>query len=329
MNLKYIFLSCLLSVAIISGCRLNENINIPGSTQSDNLYLDSDTRKESESSSQTTVRDQTENISESSEKTPEGSQEPIPSVEPEDDDLVRVIDYIPFVYQELAYATGNNFTKQQVYTFTDAYLRYGTVKKLLNAALQLAEQGLYIKMWDAFRPVSAQEKLWQICPDPTYVSHPVTGNRTHCRGSAVDITLVDEDGKELEMPSGFDDFSPAADLDYSDVSEIAAVNAKLLQDTMEKYGFKGYSKEWWHFSDSVSYPVEESFEPVDVSVYYAYCNEFISLRTKPDVTACVITRIPADCQFQLMAVDGDFCLVNYEGAVGYVLKSYIRPMGAE
>lgn len=188
--------------------------------------------------------------------------EPALLPEPEDEELVRVIDYLPSVREELAYATGENFTGQQVYDFYNAYLRYGTVKKLAAASAELEEQGLGILIWDGFRPVSAQKKLWDICPDPKYVSHPVTGTRAHCRGNAVDLTLCDlETGERLEMPTGFDDFSALADRDYGDCTDVAAENARLLERIMKKHGFKPYSAEWWHYTDTDSYPVAEDFEP--------------------------------------------------------------------
>ena len=188
--------------------------------------------------------------------------EPAMLPEPEDDELVRVIDYLPSVREELAYATGENFTGQQIYDFYNAYLRYGTVKKLAAASAELEEQGLGILIWDGFRPVSAQAALWEICPDPKYVSHPVTGTRAHCRGNAVDLTLCDlETGERLEMPTGFDDFSALADRNYSDCPDVAAENARLLERIMKKHGFKPYSAEWWHYTDTDSYPVAEDFEP--------------------------------------------------------------------
>ena len=182
--------------------------------------------------------------------------------EPEDGDLVKVTDYLPTVRQELAYATEQNFTGQRIYNFTDAYLRYGTVKKLEKVCAELEEAGLGLLIWDGFRPVEAQQALWDICPDETYVSHPVTGGRAHCRGSAVDVTLVVlESGEKLTMPTDFDDFSKYADRDYSDCSEEVAENARLLEKIMKKHGFKPYSGEWWHFSDTDSYPVDEEFAP--------------------------------------------------------------------
>ena len=182
--------------------------------------------------------------------------------EPESDEVfVRVLDYIPTASQELLYATEKNFTGQVIYDFTEAYLRWGTVKKLQLVSEDLAQMDLYLKIWDGFRPVSAQFNLWEVCPDPTYVANPNKGYSSHSRGNTIDLTLVDASGQELEMPTGFDDFSPKADRNYSDCTETAANNARILEILMEKHGFAGYFGEWWHFSDVTGYPVETVFEP--------------------------------------------------------------------
>ena len=193
------------------------------------------------------------------EPAPEPAPEPVP--EPENEAFVRVRDYIPKITVDLRYATADNFTGQVIYTFSDAYLRYGTVKKLAAAQETLAEQGYGLKIWDAFRPVSAQFALWDICPDGRYVANPNKGFSSHSRGNTVDLTLVTSDGEDVSMPTGFDDFSAKADRDYSDVEEEAAINALLLEETMIEAGFKPYSSEWWHFSDTDSYEVEENFTP--------------------------------------------------------------------
>lgn len=245
---------------------------------------------------------------------------------PDQDDFVRISDYIPNVDVELAYATAENFTQQTIYDFSDAYLRYGTLQKLMNVCEELKDHNLTLKIWDAYRPIPAQARLWEACPDPTYVSPPDTGNRTHCRGNAVDVTLIDQDGDELEMPSGFDDFSIKGDRDYSDCTETAAANAQLLQGIMEKHGFKGYSGEWWHFTDKDTYPIEETFMPVKVSWQYADCNEYISLRLQPSTSAKTLLRIPANNKLQMLATNGDFAFVSYNGTTGYVLKKYIQPV---
>lgn len=181
--------------------------------------------------------------------------------EPAPEDFVRVLDYIPGMYQELLYATADNFTGQVIYDFSDAYLRYGTVKKLAAVSEDLAQLGLALKIWDGFRPVSAQFRLWEVCPDPTFVANPEKGFSSHSRGNTVDVTLVDKSGNELEMPSKFDDFSGKANRDYSDSTETAAAHAQLLEILMEKHGFDGYFDEWWHFYDTDQYPVEKDFTP--------------------------------------------------------------------
>lgn len=188
--------------------------------------------------------------------------ETLPPEPPASDDVfVRVLDYIPTAFQEVRYATEQNFTGTVIYDFEDAYLRWGTVKKLQLVCADLEELGFYIKIWDGFRPVSAQFALWEACPDPTYVADPNKGFSSHSRGNTIDLTLVDENGVELEMPSDFDDFSLQADRDYADCTQIAANNAEILEILMEKHGFQGYSGEWWHYSDSAAYPVEHVFVP--------------------------------------------------------------------
>lgn len=179
---------------------------------------------------------------------------------PADTDFVRIIDYIPDIVIDLKYATADNFTGTVIYDFNDAYLRYGTVKKLAVAQEKLKSMGYRIKIWDAYRPFSAQEKLWQVCPNPRYVANPANGMKAHNLGGTIDMTIVTLDGGEVEMPTGFDDFSLKADRDYSDVSETAAANAMMLEQVMTEYGFKGYQGEWWDYSDTTQYETYD-FEP--------------------------------------------------------------------
>lgn len=258
---------------------------------------------------------------------PETQEQTRPTLpEPEDHQFVCVTDWIPDMAVELKYAAEDNFTGKRIYSFETCYLRYGTVRKLMAVQAELAEQGLFLKLWDGFRPVSAQFALWEICPDPTYVANPETGYSSHSRGNTVDITMVDAQGREVMMPTGFDDFSTLADRDYSDCPWEAAKNALFLQEVMENHGFTGYFGEWWHFSDTVRYDVETVFDPSLMSKWYAQCQEFISLRTEPSTAADMITRIPVGGEFTLLGYTGDFSMVSYEGMVGYVLTSYTTPV---
>lgn len=238
-------------------------------------------------------------------------------------DFVKVKDYIPDIIVELKYATAGNFTGSVVYEFTDAYLRYSTVLKLMDVQAELREQGLRMKIWDSFRPLEAQEKLWAAKPDPNYVSNPKTGTNSHSRGNTLDVTLVDAEDRELEMPTGFDEFSSYADRDYSDCTDAAAKNAQLLQEVMEKHGFEGLQSEWWHFTENTDYGIEKLFDPGTISLWRAECNEFINLRTQPKVSAEVITTIPDNDQFSVMGWIDGFAFIDYKGIRGYVNADYI------
>ena len=189
------------------------------------------------------------------------TQEITTEKEPEDDEYVLVNKYIPDIYVELMYATDNNFTGVRIYDFTDSYLRYGTVKKLANVQKELKEQGYSLKIWDAYRPFEAQQKLWEVYPDPNYVANPANGMKKHNLGGTVDITMVAADGSVISMPTEFDDFSLKADRDYSDIEDEEAVkNVMILQNAMENNGFTGYQGEWWDYSDTVEYEAVD-FEP--------------------------------------------------------------------
>jgi zinc D-Ala-D-Ala dipeptidase len=180
---------------------------------------------------------------------------------PADDEMVDAAQWIPGVYVDLMYAGSDNFTGQVIYDFHTAYLRYGTVKKLIEVQKKLHRQGYSLKICDAFRPVSAQFKLWEIVPDPNFVADPYHGYSTHSRGNTVDLDLVTIDGAYVEMPTPVDTFSPLADRDYSDVGDEAKTNALILQNAMVDAGFRTSSMEWWHYYDTVSYPVAKDFDP--------------------------------------------------------------------
>lgn len=189
------------------------------------------------------------------------TQEITTEKEPENDEYVLVKKYIPDIYVELRYATENNFTGVKIYDFTEAYLRYGTVKKLAQVQKELKQQGYSLKIWDAYRPFEAQQKLWEVYPDPNYVANPANGMKKHNLGGTVDITMVAADGTVISMPTEFDDFSLKADRDYSDIEDEETVkNVMILQNAMENNGFTGYQGEWWDYSDTVEYEAVD-FEP--------------------------------------------------------------------
>ena len=251
-----------------------------------------------------------------------------PNYAPRDGDLVRVRDYLPGISVDLRYAREDNFTGRRVYDFGEAYLRWGTVKKLEKVRQELALQGLDLRIWDAYRPMDAQDILWNAVPDVRYVANPANGPSRFSRGGTVAVTLVDPAGREREMPSGFDEFSALGDRDYSEVSEIARTHAQLLEDAMEANGFQGFQGAWWQFSDADSYGYED-IQPLavysGVDAYVAHCNEFISLRPVPDATVDRLCKIPLGEEIQLLGGSyGVFLRVRYQGMEGYVMGEYVE-----
>lgn len=238
-------------------------------------------------------------------------------------DFVRVKDYIPDIVVEVKYATANNFTGEAVYDFSDAYLRYGTVLKLMKVQDELRQQGLLLKIWDSFRTLEAQEFLYEESGGKGY-SNPKTGNNSHSRGNTVDVTLVNAEGNELEMPTGHDIFNSYSDRDFSDCTDKAAENATLLQTIMQKHGFQGLRSEWWQFSDTVEYEVETCFDPGEKALYYAVCEEFINIRSLPTYDAGAIGQIKPDEQFTLWGwAENNFAYIDFNGQRGYVNVKYI------
>ena len=260
---------------------------------------------------------------------PEGIKPIAPTItakEPNDTDMVRVKDYIPDIQVELKYATSDNFTGQVIYTFTEAYLRYGTVKKLMKVQSMLKPYGLGLKLWDAYRPLYGQQALWDAYPDSNYVSQPGTGVRAHCRGHAVDITLVDIAGNEVEMPSGFDDFTARGDKEYSDCTPEATEHSRLLDNAMRAGGFYGYRKEWWHYVDYDNYSIEELFDPTAVSAWYANSEEPIPLRIGSSTAIGPYMHIGRGEMVTLLGWKGDFAYVDYAGYRGFVEIKDILPV---
>jgi len=151
-----------------------------------------------------------------------------------------------FVY-DMKYATSDNFLKTKVYDCDECYLRYKAVKALLKANKNFLEKGYRIKIFDCYRPLDIQKKMWEIVSNPTYVANPAKGS-IHNRGTAVDISLVDIDGKELDMGTSFDFFGIEASHDYQNVSETVKENRKLLKKIMGREKFNSFDSEWWHYN---------------------------------------------------------------------------------
>lgn len=164
-----------------------------------------------------------------------------------DTTFVRLADYSNDFMYDMRYATENNFLKTKVYECPECYTRAKTAKALLKANAEFMEKGYKIKFFDCYRPNSVQFMMWKIVPNPQYVANPVKGS-IHNKGGAVDITLVDFEGNELDMGTDFDFFGKRAHHDHTDVSEEVLKNRLFLKNTMEKHGFWSIRTEWWHYN---------------------------------------------------------------------------------
>ncbi len=153
----------------------------------------------------------------------------------------------PHLDLDIRLATTNNFTGQPIYNRPTAYLHKDAWQGLQIALNVAGKLGLTVLVWDAFRPQEAQQRLWDHTPNETYISHPKTGTRPHCRGVAIDLTLVDRNGQELDMGTGFDDFRTLAHHNNTEISEQALHNRLLLAGLMHTAGFVHNPHEWWHY----------------------------------------------------------------------------------
>ncbi len=164
-----------------------------------------------------------------------------------DPSFMNVKDIDDSIIIDLKYATSDNFTGQVIYDFDKAVSRIGTVKKLGIAAKLFRDQGYLIKIWDAYRPTVAQQKMYDVYPVDEWVAKP-NPNYSHEKGVTFDMTLCDLDGNEVEMQSEFDDFTGKAKRNYPRTPEQEH-NYQILKNTMEKAGFHGYESEWWDYQD--------------------------------------------------------------------------------
>jgi len=151
-----------------------------------------------------------------------------------------------FVY-DMKYATADNFLKAKVYDCGECFLRLKTVNALIEANKKFIEKGYKIKVFDCYRPLDIQKKMWKIVSNPKYVANPAKGS-IHNRGGAVDITLVDRFGKELDMGTSFDFFGIEASHNYPNVSEEVKKNRIVLKTIMTSSGFNSFDSEWWHYN---------------------------------------------------------------------------------
>jgi D-alanyl-D-alanine dipeptidase len=174
-------------------------------------------------------------------------------------DLVELVKLDPTIKLDIRYATTNDFLGTPVYTQARAFLQRPAAEALVRASHALKAQGYGLIIHDGYRPWYVTKIFWDATPDDKkiFVANPAEGSK-HNRGCAVDLSLYDlKTGKEVQMPSGYDEMTPRAYADYPGGTEQERSLRALLRQAMEAQGFKVIPKEWWHFDykDWRQYPI--------------------------------------------------------------------------
>lgn len=163
--------------------------------------------------------------------------------------MIELKSLLPGLVYDLRYATTNNFMHRLMYPENTQYtfLRLPAADALAKVQKELNEKGMGLKIFDAYRPYAVTVKFWELVHDERYVANPAKGSG-HNRGIAVDLTIINlKTGEELNMGTGFDNFTDTAHHNFTDLPEEVLQNRTLLRSTMEKYGFKLFETEWWHY----------------------------------------------------------------------------------
>ncbi|MBP7184648.1 MAG: M15 family metallopeptidase [Saprospiraceae bacterium] len=174
---------------------------------------------------------------------------------PSDSDFVNLMSLDPTIKLDIKYATDDNFVKEKMYQCEACYLRKDVAKSIITIQKHLQKKGLGLKIFDCYRPLDVQKKLWQKMPDPRFVMNPSKGSE-HNKGGAVDLTIIDSKGQELDMGTKYDFFGPEAYHTYRKLPKQVLENRLLLTETMKRFGFREIRTEWWHYSyKKKNYPI--------------------------------------------------------------------------
>lgn len=170
--------------------------------------------------------------------------------------LVEITD----ISTDVRYATANNFLHTPLYPVAKVYLRAPAARALEEVERELAKDGLALKIFDGYRPYRVTVRMWEPIKNPDFVADPAKGSR-HNRGAAVDLTLIDSaTGREIAMPTPYDDFTPRARQDFMELVPAVIANRAKLREAMVRHGFEPLPSEWWHFD----YAGWQRFELMDV-----------------------------------------------------------------
>lgn len=177
---------------------------------------------------------------------PKLNQDHDKSLSPLHPSLVEITEASHNILLDLRYATKNNITGNRIYHDNRCFIHADALVFLKKSVILAKEQGLKIKVFDAYRPRTVQEALWAFCPNPDYIMPPDKGS-CHTRGVAIDLTLIDKNGQELDMGTPFDDLTSQSHHGAANLSPEVAENRYLLLGIMMSAGWDFFQNEWWHY----------------------------------------------------------------------------------
>lgn len=164
-------------------------------------------------------------------------------------DLVELTKLDKTIRLDIRYATTNNFVGRPVYPEARAFLQRPAAEAAVRVNRKLRKEGLGLVIFDGYRPWSITKLFWEFVSEEKrkFVADPIKGSK-HNRGCAVDLSIYDlKTGREIPMPSGFDEFTDRASPDYAGGTDEERRNRDKLRDLMEAEGFAVNPNEWWHF----------------------------------------------------------------------------------
>lgn len=164
----------------------------------------------------------------------------------DDDAFVDVSKLSTYFILDIKYATKNNFLKKAVYDCAACYLKGSVAKALINANKEFMKKGYRMLLYDCYRPLDVQKKMWTLVSDPNYVADPDKGS-VHNRGAAIDLTLTNLKGEPLDMGTEYDHFGEEAHHSFTDLKNSVKSNREFLKSVMETQGFHAFETEWWHY----------------------------------------------------------------------------------
>ena len=176
--------------------------------------------------------------------------------------MIELHSLVPALIYDLRYSSTNNFMHRRMYPKNTrlTFLRVPAAHALARVQQELASKGYGLKIFDAYRPYSVTISFWELVKDERYVANPAKGSG-HNRGLAIDLTIVEmANGRELDMGTGFDNFTDSAHHSFTRLPEKVLENRKLLKEVMEKNGFMLFETEWWHYS----WPNDRKYEVLDI-----------------------------------------------------------------